>query len=78
MKKITDKQRLDWLEKQSGGNFWIARQSTTGRGFRLHNCHELMSARRTAREAIDAAMQASPADEPTRQILNHGPDSEVG
>lgn len=50
-----DKERLDWLEKQSSGDPWIARQSESGRGFRLHNTLR-DGASPTAREAIDAAM----------------------
>lgn len=47
-----DSVRLDWLEKQGNGLWWIARQSTTGRGFRLHQDPHGDYA--TAREAIDA------------------------
>ena len=64
MKKITDRERLDWIERQTDGNHWIARQSTTGRGFRLHNTRVLTESifdrkimKKTAREAIDAAMR---------------------
>lgn len=59
--RFEDKARLDWLTAQSTGygNGWIARQSTTGRGFRLHEhggegCHP------TPREAIDAARNEQP------------------
>ena len=32
-----DKERLDWLEAQSAPSLpWVARKSTTGRGYRLH------------------------------------------
>ena len=62
-KKITDSERMDWIEKQSGGSPWAARQSTMGRGFRLHNtlsgeaeCLGFPTAP-TARKAIDAAMR---------------------
>ena len=52
-----DKERLDWLEKQSDGSSCIARQSNTGRGFRLHNTGEDSSywslARNTFRAALD-------------------------
>lgn len=62
MKKITDKQRLDWVEKQTNNQWWMARQSVIGRGFRLHNMascdagwdQNLVAT--TAREAIDLAM----------------------
>lgn len=56
-----DTERLDWIESQTNGLIWIARQSTTGRGFRLHNAYstrtdsKLESA--TAREAIDKAIE---------------------
>ena len=59
--KITDKQRLNWLEKQGAGRLWIARQSWTGRGFRVHNCEKKEFNKKftgkTAREAIDKAMK---------------------
>lgn len=55
---ITDKQRLDWLEKQGDGSNWVARQSTTGRGYRLHNTTRMdYEGHPTVRQAIDAAMQ---------------------
>ena len=49
---MTDKQRLDWLDSMSDGRCWVARQSTTGRGYRLHN---ESSGHKTVREAIDHA-----------------------
>ena len=56
--KITDKQRLDWLEKQGDGSTWKARQSTQGRGYRLHNTTGMdYVGYPTVRMAIDAAMQ---------------------
>lgn len=58
MSEITDTERLDWLQAQAigYGNGWLARESTTGRGFRLHETeHE--DAKPTVREAIDAAMK---------------------
>jgi hypothetical protein len=56
-----DKARLDWLDKQGDGTPWVARQSTTGRGYRLHNSSAKMFPReaKTVREAIDNAMKAS-------------------
>lgn len=51
---LKDKERLDWIENQSNGDDWIARDSTTGRGFRLHNTTG--NVEKTAREAIDVAM----------------------
>lgn len=58
---ITDKDRIDWLEEQLQKSAYtgrtIFRQSTTGRGWRLHETsHEGSSA--TVREAIDKAMLA--------------------
>ena len=50
-----DKVRLDWMESEGNGNGWIARQSTTGRGFRLHN--DSNAEADTCRDAIDAAMK---------------------
>lgn len=55
---ITDKQRLDWLQKQGDGSTWVARRSTTGRGYRLHNTTGMdYAGHQTIRAAIDAAMQ---------------------
>lgn len=56
-----DKRRRDWLEAQSTGMQWVARRSTTGRGYRVHNSYEGMPDAPlfpTAREAIDAALSA--------------------
>lgn len=57
----TDTQRLDFLEKMGNGMPWWCRESTQGRGYRLHNSpdtqpfpHEGKGS--TAREAIDTAM----------------------
>ena len=53
----TDKDRLDWLQKNLGDYTGkvICRASTTGRGWRLHEtCHE--TAFNDVREAIDDAM----------------------
>lgn len=54
-----DRARLDFLESQGDGSAWVARQSETGRGYRLHNTSrgENQGARPTVREAIDAARQ---------------------
>lgn len=51
--KTTDRQRLDWLDSMSDGRCWVARQSTSGRGYRLHNSS---GGHKTVREAIDYAM----------------------
>lgn len=50
----TDTERLDWIERQTNMDAWTARQSESGRGFRLHNTNR--SKFKTAREAIDAAI----------------------
>lgn len=54
-----DTKRLDWLDKQgSSVPFgWIARGSTTGRGFRLHQepTHHFGETHQNVRDAIDAA-----------------------
>lgn len=56
-----DRQRLDWVESQTNGSSWVARQSHTNRGFRLHNTGEDSShwylTSSTARGAIDKAME---------------------
>lgn len=56
--EVTDTERLDWLQSQTAGygGGWVARQSSTGRGFRLHESSH-PDARPTVREAIDLAMQ---------------------
>ncbi|PKL75449.1 MAG: hypothetical protein CVV27_15310 [Candidatus Melainabacteria bacterium HGW-Melainabacteria-1] len=53
-----DTRRLDFLESQTAYGLWIARPSTTGRGYRLHTTSrpEEEGARKTVREAIDYAM----------------------
>jgi hypothetical protein len=58
MSTITDTERLDWLQSQTTGygNGWLARESTTGRGFRLHET-EHPSATPNIRLAIDRAMR---------------------
>ncbi len=54
---ITDKMRLDWLESKTDGSNWIARKSTSGRGFRLHNVTGMeYVGQPTARDAIDVAI----------------------
>ena len=50
--ELEDNARMDWVEAQTNGDRWIARQSRYGRGFRLHNEKGTF---RTAREAIDEA-----------------------
>lgn len=62
MQTPTDTERLDFIERQSQpGSRWACRQSTTGRGFRLHNESYEFDAQGnpthpTARDAIDAHM----------------------
>lgn len=60
--QITDTERLDWLQAQTTGYGagWMARSSSTGRGFRLHET-ERAEAKPTVREAIDEAMAADKA-----------------
>jgi hypothetical protein len=60
----TDTERLDWLTRIGRRTTfgWVARDSLTGRGFRLHqsdNRHK--DTHMTPREAIDAAMDAESA-----------------
>lgn len=54
MKKRTDKQRLDALQKLLGrySDRCVCRWSTTGRGWRLHE-HEGLGAVKDVRQAID-------------------------
>ena len=47
-----DKARLDWLDSMSDGRCWEARQSTTGRGYRVHNSS---GGHKMIRDAIDHA-----------------------
>lgn len=59
-KPVSDKDMLDWLDKQSGtytGKV-IWRQSAQGRGWRLHETERINSFD-TVREAIAAAMLAA-------------------
>lgn len=72
-----DKERLDWVELQTNGLVWIARQSETGRGFRLHNerpQHSPMPFGYTAREAIDRAMAVQSTPGP----VSHSLESKAG
>lgn len=59
--EITDTQRLDWIEKQTDGSFWVARKSTKLHSFRLynapHNYIHTSDYRESVRAAIDAAMK---------------------
>lgn len=50
----TDTELLNFLEAQGSGEPWVARQSGTGRGYRLHNDKDGKHA--TARAAIAGAM----------------------
>lgn len=53
---LADAKRLDWLDTKGGG--WIARESETGRGYRLHQSPSFGIYENT-RDAIDAAREAS-------------------
>lgn len=53
-----DAERLNFIESMGYGIGWIARNSTTGRGYRLHNDKD--GTHITARGAIDAAMKGTP------------------
>lgn len=53
---VRDAALLDWLDAQSNGQGWLARESATGRGFRLHN-NSSEAASLTVREAIIAAIE---------------------
>lgn len=63
---VLDVRRLDWLDQQGDpGIGWVARKSTTGRGYRLH---QDSSAREhgyvvgnSPRDAIDKVMEAKSA-----------------
>jgi len=52
--RTADTKRLDFLENQGGGRRWVARDSLTNRGYRLHQSND--AEYETARAAIDAAM----------------------
>mgnify|MGYP001588247723 CR=1 FL=1 len=65
MEKPSDTEMLDWLDRQNQGTDWrglplgtVFRMSTTGRGWRLHQCTgEFGVARQpNVRAAIMAAM----------------------
>jgi len=60
-----DRERLDWLESQTGDQHlgWICRDSTTGRGWRLHECQSQWDGRAqpNVRAAISLAMQSRDA-----------------
>lgn len=47
-----DYERINWIESHGDGSGWIARESTTGRGFRVHNSNQ---SHNSLREAIDTA-----------------------
>lgn len=53
-----DKERLDWLQSQTKGygTGWLCRDSTTGRGMRLHETSTI-GAFQDVRQAIDEAMK---------------------
>jgi len=62
-KELTDKDLLDWLDKQTGtytGKVKF-RWSTTGRGWRLHETHQAGSVS-TVREAILNAIEEENKD----------------
>lgn len=57
---LDDTARLDWIEKQSDGSTWTARQSTPGRGFRLHNIgHDNSPSSYTCRDTVRAAIDVA-------------------
>jgi hypothetical protein len=55
-----DRERLDWLQGESRGYGlgWICRNSTTGRGMRLHETSR-EDASPTVRTSIDAAREST-------------------
>jgi chromosome segregation ATPase len=69
-----DSELWDFVQSQGNGNYWVARQSTTGRGFRLHNTSDggywrdggdPVGVGTTAREAVlDLAKQIDNYKEP--------------
>lgn len=60
---MTDKERIDWLEKQNDNSRYtgrcVFRWSLTGRGWRLHETTR--EGYTSVREAIDAAKEADNA-----------------
>lgn len=72
MLQLTDTEMLDWLEENARGygRGWVCRNSTTGRGLRLHETSRL-DARSTVREAIINFIRISDTIE---SILKDKPD----
>lgn len=62
--KPTDEEILNWLDKNTKGygRGWICRNSTTGRGMRLHETTST-GAKSTVREAIVDAMKEEGLDD---------------
>jgi hypothetical protein len=68
---LTDTELLDVLGELGNGEGWIARHSTTGRGFRLHNISLESAARygwqgmvcETPREAIEKFLKETGNDD---------------
>lgn len=60
-----DKERLDWLQSQTKGygTGWLCRDSTTGRGMRLHETSTI-GAFPDVRQAIDEAMKGGSNAQP--------------
>jgi hypothetical protein len=55
-----DAERMDFLEgKGSSGLLWVARESATGRGYRVHQLSVGNPGEKTARAAIDAAIRGN-------------------
>lgn len=82
---MTDTERLDWLDKQSDGTKWVARNSGTGRGFRLHNIGVGSLVYQSGcgwdvRSAIDSAAtyQAATAAQEARQLKSSKPTVRTG
>lgn len=57
-RKFTDTEMLDWLQKNTRGYGlgWVCRDSSTGRGLRLHGT-SAPEAKPTVRDAIKVAME---------------------
>jgi len=64
-----DTAMLNWLDAQGNGAPWVARQSGTGRGYRLHNDKDGKHA--TVREAIADAMRNAETAAPGPEICGH-------